>query len=224
MTQRTLALLFSVTLWGCGQESPRGQQQFDLTSKADRVHFRGEGLAYQGVVGPYAVFRVTGVRPRLVGPRVGTPDAAALLAAKSYFTTASGAPTAQLVMRRNHVRLLAAPLSVAHEGDCVEGETPESEVPGVGTGLSTTTGGGGGTTSSGGDGPCDMGSDGDVVTVDVEGAPEGAVVLIGRIALTRPRSWDPTHLQPVCCEGEECVVGTDPSDPPYGTEQGGPVK
>ena len=83
--------------------------------------------------------------------------------------------------------------------------------------------GGGGGTGGGGDEPCDMGSQSDIVTVDVENAPKGAVVLIGKIALTRPTStWGGQVIQPVCCDGEDCVV--EATDPPTGTQQGGPVK
>jgi hypothetical protein len=117
---------------------------------------------------------------------------------------------------------LSTVLTAAASGECVEGETPGDD--GEPTGLSTGSNGGS-TGTGGGDGPCDMGGDGpSVVTVDVEGAPGGGVVLIGGISLGRSNSWSPDILKPVCCEGEDCVVGGEPGGGSYGTENGGPVK
>ena len=44
------------------------QHDFDFTNAKDRAQWQTEGLAYQGSVGPYAVYKVTASKQRLVGP------------------------------------------------------------------------------------------------------------------------------------------------------------
>ena len=64
------------------------QQLFNFTIVEDREQFDAHDLVYESSVGPYAVFRVTGPAPHLVGPYVVPHDNAKyamLCAASGYF-------------------------------------------------------------------------------------------------------------------------------------------
>jgi len=49
------------------------QVDYNMVVADDRSKFREEGMSYLGSVGPYAVYKITGASPRLVGPYVKAP-------------------------------------------------------------------------------------------------------------------------------------------------------
>src|SRR5262245_12536178 len=67
MQARWLGIIGVMAALGCGSGT---QREYDFTNAEDRAQWQTEGLAYQGSVGPYALFRVTGKQQRLIGPSV----------------------------------------------------------------------------------------------------------------------------------------------------------
>jgi hypothetical protein len=66
------------------------QVEYNLTIADDRAKFREEGMAYLGSVGPYAVYKITGTSPKLVGPYVKAPSSygyAMACGAAHYFSS-----------------------------------------------------------------------------------------------------------------------------------------
>jgi len=186
------ALVLCLALAGCAEERPQ-QQQFDLTT-ADRALFTARGMSFKGVAGPYAVYRVTGARPQLVGPGVTRAGGmVSLLAGSRYF---GGAKDATLVLRSGSHPLLGTTMTPATNGECILAQIPGDE-----------PGGGG---SSGGDAPCDMSHH--EVTVDVEDAPVDSVVLLGRISLSGRAATNAEIFGKVCCKGDNCSDALPPVD------------
>jgi hypothetical protein len=181
------ALLLCLALGACAEERP-GQQQFDLTATADRAFFTPRGMSFKGLAGPYAVYRVTGAKPQLVGPSVTRAGGtASLLAGSRYF---GGKKTAALVLRSGSHPLVGTTMAPAADGDCIVPQIPDDEPGGSSTG------------GSGGDAPCDMSHH--EVTVEVDDAPVDSVVLLGRISLAGRAANIAEIFGKICCVGDDC--------------------
>jgi hypothetical protein len=125
---------------GCSGGDGGAQREFDFTRASDRAQWRPEGLAYQGSVGPYAVYKVTAAKQRLVGPSVAfSGGVVALAGAQNYFVAPkSAAGVARMSLRAGSVVLLDVLQTPMSDGQCTPG--------------TTTTGGGGDLGSGGGGG------------------------------------------------------------------------
>jgi hypothetical protein len=118
------------TLVGCSGGG--AQHEFDFTKASDRAQWQAEGLAYQGSVGPYAVYKVTAATQRLVGPSLAVGGGAVALAgAQNYFVAPKTvASAARVSLRSGSIVLVDATVTPMSDGQCTTG--------------TTTTGGGGG--------------------------------------------------------------------------------
>jgi hypothetical protein len=131
MTMNARMLVFAAALAGCADGQVSHQQQFDLTNADDRARFTAEGLSFQGVVGPYAVYRVTSAQPRLIGPRVQVgAGAPGLIAGRSYFTDRLNAAPIQMVLRAGGNVLVETTQDAAQNGDCTGGQSPTGDSDG----------------------------------------------------------------------------------------------
>jgi len=207
------------------------QTEYDFTVADDRAQFVEQGLAYQGSVGPFAVYQVTAANPKLVGPNVQPNKMvgyAMLCGATHYFTPVSG--PANLAMLSLHggrsggLELVSTQQQAAHSGDC----SPPKDTFG-----NPLPDGGGGDSSDDmgpttppvftppGESPPDMtltfnhpdpsGNLPEVQSLQVkfDPAPEpGSTVLIRRVALTGERQHNGSHVIPnICCKGGACTLG-----------------
>lgn len=158
-----VALLGAAGSLGCqspANEEPIVQQvEFDLTVAEDRARFKAHDLDYQGSVGPYAVYKVTGSDPRLEGPRID-PRAknvgyAMLCGARSYFVdqkTSTSASIALLGGYTGDVKILSVAQSEAGEGECADPKDVFSNPLPDGSGSGSSGDGSGGAGGNGGAG------------------------------------------------------------------------
>ena len=158
------ALLSMAGCSGLGSPSSNiveAQVEYNMVVADDRAKFREEDMKYLGSVGPYAVYRITGSDPRLVGPYVKAPTGygyAMACGATNYFSaqTTALSPSAALQLRGGvdgNTVLVNVPQLPQDQGGCT---TPQdtfgSPVPDGGTGGGGSGGGTGGN-PGGGDGP-----------------------------------------------------------------------
>jgi hypothetical protein len=141
----------------------QAQVDYNMVIADDRAKFREEGMSYLGSVGPYAVYKITGTKPKLVGPYVQAPSNfgyAMACGATHYFSaqkmTVSPAASLQLRGGKSGINVLVdVPQMPQDQGGCTTPkDTFGNPVPegGCGTGGSTGSGGGSG---SGGANPGD---------------------------------------------------------------------
>ncbi len=168
-----VALMAMGAMVGCQSSMPDpnstvNQIEFDLTVNEDRGRFIEDGLTYQGSVGPYAVYKVTGANPRLVGPNIQVTQKvgyAMLCGATHYFAAPSlsaiavNATTMHLSGGESGlVPLVETEQAPSDEGGCTPPKDtfgnplPDGGTPGGGGGGGATPGGGGGTPTGGGGG------------------------------------------------------------------------
>ena len=150
---------------GCSSPEPTvtTQLEFDLTVNADRAQFKEQGLAYQGSVGPYAVYKVTAANPSLIGPYIKVDQAvgyAMLCGATHYFTQSlQVAQIANMHLLGGHTGNI--PLVVTAQNPLLEGACTQAKdsygnpIPPGTTGSGST---GAGTTGSGNTGAGNTGS------------------------------------------------------------------
>lgn len=127
-------------LVGCSTATPQAtsQLEYDLTIDADRAQWRAEGLEYEGSVGPYAVYRVTGETQRFTGPRVRLGGGTAMLQlAKNYFVVgARGAGQVTLSLETGGKSVVRATQPPTEEGQCTG---PSTQTGGMPAAATTTT-------------------------------------------------------------------------------------
>jgi hypothetical protein len=152
---------------GCGSglgapssDVVEAQVEYNMVVADDRAKFREQDMKYLGSVGPYAVYKITGTQPRLVGPFVKAPTGfgyAMACGATHYFSLQSTALSPAVAMQlrgglSGNTVLVTAPQMPQDQGGCT---TPQdtfgSPVPDGGTGGSGGTGGGGGGAGGSGD-------------------------------------------------------------------------
>jgi len=136
------------------------QVEYNMVVADDRAKFREQDLKYLGSVGPYAVYRITGSDPRLIGPYVKAPTGygyAMACGATHYFSaqTTALSPPAALQLRgglSGNTVLVDVPQMPQDQGGCTTPkDTFGNPVPDGGTGGAGGTGGGGSGGSTGGD-------------------------------------------------------------------------
>ena len=139
----------------------QAQVEYNMVIADDRAKFREEDMSYLGSVGPYAVYKITGSKPKLVGPYVQAPSNfgyAMACGATHYFSaqrmTVSPAASLQLRGGKSGVNVLVdVPQMPQDQGGCTTPkDTFGNPVPDGGTGGSGGTGGGGGGGVAGGGG------------------------------------------------------------------------
>jgi hypothetical protein len=158
-----VAVLTMGGMVGCQPSMPDpnstvAQLEFDLTVNEDRARFVEDGLAYQGSVGPYAVYKVTAENPRLIGPYIQVTTKvgyAMLCGATHYFTPAlQAASLATLHLHGGQsglVPLVQTDQMPSDEGGCTQPkDTFGNPIPDGGAGDNP---GGGGTPGTGGGTP-----------------------------------------------------------------------
>ncbi|HXU73126.1 MAG TPA: hypothetical protein VN947_27595 [Polyangia bacterium] len=146
------------------------QVDYNMVVADDRAKFREQDMTYQGSVGPYAVYKITGPSPRLVGPYVKAPAGfgyAMACGATHYFSvkTAANSALAGMQLRGGHsgaMVLVDVPQMPLDQGGCTTPkDTFGNPVPDGGTGGAGGTGGGGeGGTGGGGEGGTGGGGEG----------------------------------------------------------------
>ena len=153
----------AVAIGGCsGLGTPssdvvQAQVEYNMVIADDRAKFREEGMSYLGSVGPYAVYKITGTSPKLVGPYVQAPTGygyAMACGATHYFTAAgTTALSAGMQLRGGRAGttvLVNVPQVPQDEGGCTTPkDTFGNPVPDGGSGGA---GGSGGGTPGGGTG------------------------------------------------------------------------
>ena len=158
--------LFGVTALGgavVGCSSGGVVRDYDFTNAGDRAEWTAEGLSYQGSVGPYAVYRVTASKQRLVGPSVRASEAGvvALASAQNYFVPPkTAAASVRLSLGVGGVVLLDATQTPMTDGQCSPGTTTTGGGGGSGGGGGGGEGGGGSADMSGWGDPCGGGHGG----------------------------------------------------------------
>jgi len=224
----------AIAVGGCGSGAPsshviEAQVDYNMVVADDRAKFREEDMKYLGSVGPYAVYKITGTSPRLVGPYVQAPTGygyAMACGATHYFSAESTAlsPTAAMQLRgglSGNTVLVTAPQMPQDQGGCT---TPQdtfgSPVPDGGTGGTDCTNPDGcnnpGGTASGGDpGSGATPGDGDSGNTGVHQIgltmqpppPMGSTVLVRRVALTAAQQHNGSHVEPnICCANDVCSL------------------
>jgi hypothetical protein len=164
MNRTWLAVAFLGGFAGCNggpsTSVPLQQLEYDLTVKADRDRFIESDMTYQGSVGPYAIYKITGNDPRLIGPAVqygrGKAGYAMLCGATQYFKAPTALASQAIVSLygggRGTLRLVSSKTEATSDGQCVPPKdvfgNPVPDPPGGGGGGS----GGGGTAGGGGTG------------------------------------------------------------------------
>src|SRR4051794_6856834 len=120
----------------------QAQVEYNLVVADDRAKFREQDLRYLGSVGPYAVYKITGANPRLVGPYVKAPTGfgyAMACGAAHYFAAHAGAQPAAIQLRgglAGNTVLVNVPQLAQDDGGCT---TPQDT-----SGSPIPDGGGGG--------------------------------------------------------------------------------
>ena len=166
-----LAVAGALAVGGCGSglgapssDVVEAQVEYNMVVADDRAKFREQDLKYLGSVGPYAVYKITGTQPRLIGPYVKAPTSygyAMACGATNYFSAQSTAlsPAAKLQLRgglAGNTVLVDVPQMPQDQGGCT---TPQdtfgSPVPDGGSGGAGGSGGGGGNGGTGGGDPGD---------------------------------------------------------------------
>jgi hypothetical protein len=165
------SILFA--LLGCGglvtgcqnsgvDTTPTAQLEYNLTVAADRARFLEQDIAYQGSVGPYAVYKVTGDNPQLVGPYIQVQQHvgyAMLCGASHYFIPQQNITTAVKMSllggESGLVPLVEAGQMPTGDGSCSQpqdqfGNPLPPGLSGPSGGAGTNTGGAGGTGGTGG--------------------------------------------------------------------------
>jgi hypothetical protein len=199
------------------------QREFDLTVDEDRAHFKAEGLEYKGAIGPYAIYRVTGLNPRLVGPRVKFQrnGYAMVCGGSHYFTDdpthAKEAKIQLLAGKAGDEPLVDARVRPKAQRSCSQpkddfGEpVPPTEAPPTENPPSETPPAQ----------PPFMVSnpeDGEQINIGITPAPPvGSTVLVRRVAVTGEREHNQSHVIPdICCDGDTCGLGEVPDGPTGG--------
>jgi len=163
-----LAVAGALAVGGCGSglgapssDVVEAQVEYNMVVADDRAKFREQDLKYLGSVGPYAVYKITGTQPRLIGPYVKAPTSygyAMACGATNYFSAQSTAlsPAAKLQLRgglAGNTVLVDVPQMPQDQGGCT---TPQdtfgSPVPDGGSGGAGGSGGGDPGDGSGGTG------------------------------------------------------------------------
>jgi hypothetical protein len=225
------ALLLLIALAGCDDgmlpQRVELQTEYDLTVNDDRAKFREQDMTFTGSVGPYAIYRVTGQDPKLIGPYVQARRGlgyAMLCGGHNYFTAENHARTAVMTLhggRRGELRLVESEQEPASQGSC----SPPKDV--FGNPLPDGGGGGGGAdmaessqppvfdppgssadASAGSPLPADDNGDIHQVTVALTSAPPvGSTVLVRRVALTNAQMHNGSHVIPdICCKDGVCTL------------------
>jgi hypothetical protein len=193
------------------------QVDYNMVVADDRAKFRAEDLAYEGSVGPYAVYKVTGASPKLIGPYVKAPAGfhyAMACGATHYFSAVNAALAPSVGLQFHGGRLgqevlVDAPQAPQDDGGCT---TPQDSfgtpLPdgGDGSGGSGGAGGGniGGTPGDGEGGDTGVQQIGITVTPT---PPTGSTVLIRRVAITDYQQHNGSHVEPnICCTGDNCTI------------------
>jgi hypothetical protein len=139
----------------------QAQVDYNMVIADDRAKFREEDMSYLGSVGPYAVYKITGTKPKLVGPYVQAPSNfgyAMACGATHYFSaqkmTVSPAASLQLRGGKSGINVLVdVPQMPQDQGGCTTPkDTFGNPVPDGGSGGSGGSGGGGGIAGGGGGG------------------------------------------------------------------------
>src|SRR4051812_42380907 len=93
------ALFLLIAVVGCDDVQIDSQKDYNFALKADRDKWRAQDLAYQGTAGPYAIYKVTGANPELIGPYVRAHHGFSILSGGTrYFTGARAAKNAVLLL------------------------------------------------------------------------------------------------------------------------------
>lgn len=216
---RTGLLCLLLSAGGCsGLGAPsssvvEAQVEYNMVVADDRGKFREEDMSYLGSVGPYAVYKITGPSPKLVGPNVKAPSSfgyAMACGATHYFSASNTAfsPSAGLQLRGGRAGmtvLVDVPQLPQEQGGCT---TPQdtfgNPTPDGGTGAGGSSGGGGATPGDGDSG--DTGVQQIGLTVSPP-PPMGSTVLVRRVAITAAREHNGSHVEPnICCANNICAL------------------
>jgi hypothetical protein len=196
----------------------QAQVDYNMVIADDRAKFREEDMSYLGSVGPYAVYKITGTKPKLVGPFVQAPSNfgyAMACGATHYFSaqrmTVSPAASLQLRGGKSGISVLVdVPQMPQDQGGCTTPkDTFGNPVPDGGAGGSGGSGGSGG--GSVGANPGD-GSGGDTGVQQIgltmnPPPPMGSTVLVRRVALTAAQQHNGSHVEPnICCQDDVCSL------------------
>lgn len=139
----------------------QSQVEYNMVIADDRAKFREQDLSYLGSVGPYAVYKITGAKPALIGPYVKAPSNygyAMACGATHYFSVQKSlaSPTASMQLRggkAGQLVLVDVPQMPQDQGGCT---TPKDSfgnpLPDMGTGGGGGSGGGTGSGGTGGSG------------------------------------------------------------------------
>jgi hypothetical protein len=210
----------AVAIGGCGSglgapssDVVQAQVEYNMVVADDRAKFREEGMSYLGSVGPYAVYKITGTSPKLVGPYIKAPSSygfAMACGAAHYFSTATTAlsPSAGMQLRGGRAGttvLVDVPQAPQDQGGCTTPkDTFGNPVPDGGSGGAGGSGGGGATPGDGDSG--DTGVQQIGLTMNPP-PPMGSTVLVRRVALTAAREHNGSHVEPnICCTDNECSL------------------
>lgn len=216
----------ALAIGGCsGSGAPssnvvEAQVEYNMVVADDRAKFREQDLSYLGSVGPYAVYKITGTTPKLIGPYIKAPSSygyAMACGAAHYFSSASNMALSlsagmQLVGGPAGTTVLVnVPQAPQDQGGCT---TPEdtfgNPVPDGGAsfgdnGPPGTPGGGGGATPGDGD-TGDTGVQQIGLTMNPP-PPMGSTVLVRRVALTAAQQHNGSHVEPnICCNANICAL------------------
>ncbi len=178
------------------------QVRFDFTVVADRELFVENDIRHVGSVGPYAVYEVTGLDPRLDGPRIRFDRAAGgllmLCGAAGYFAPqgASAEDTHLTLLggMDGDTELTHSTMQALTYDDCSQPEDsftdrPASEDTPQTTELFLTQG--------------------ERIVLRLSPAPAiGSRVLVRMLSVAEPeRDHNDSHVTPaVCCDGDLCVL------------------
>ena len=136
----------------------QSQVEYNMVIADDRAKFREEDLAYQGSVGPYAVYKITGANPKLVGPYIKAPTNygfAMACGAQHYFSVQKSvtSPNVTMQLRGGHAGSLVLVEAAQHpqdQGGCTTPtDTFGNPVPDMGGAGGGGSGGGGGGSGGG---------------------------------------------------------------------------
>jgi hypothetical protein len=227
------ALLLIVALAGCDDSMlPANQRlevqtEYDLTVNDDRAKFHEQDMTFTGSVGPYAIYRVIGENPKLIGPYVQARrdlGYAMLCGGHKYFTDDNRAGNAMMTLHggmHGELELCHSEQEPVPQGGC----SPPKDVFGnpLPDGGSMDTSDDMGPSqppmfnppgdNSGDDGGAKAitpPTDGDVHQITValtQTPPVGSTVLVRRVALTNERQHNGSHVIPdICCENGVCTL------------------